>query len=126
MTWKKLTRNLTAEDIGKKVRLRNGHEDVIIEVFIDGEYSIYTETCSYRPNGEYYQYSPHIHSLDIVEIYEEVAEESDVTLKSPLEYYETYSPQTNLTVSIEDGTEVIKGRFKDSSGKEWYVTMERF
>jgi hypothetical protein len=126
MTWKKLTRDLTADDVGKKVRLRNGDEDVITEVFIDEEYSIYTETFSHRPNGEYYQHSPHIHSLDIVEFYEEASEESDVTLKSPLDYYETYSPQTNLTVSIGDGTEVVKGRFKDSSGKEWYVTMERF
>ncbi len=127
MTWKKLTRDLTAYDVGKKVRLRNGDEDVIVDYRIyTTRYPIVTRCHIFTANGSFGLLSGITDVLDIVEIYEEAVEESDVTLNSPLDYYAAYSPQTNLTISIEDGTEVVKGRFKDSSGKKWYVTMERF
>ena len=142
MTWKKLTRDLTAYDVGKKVRLRNGGEDVIEEFDEDRNDYCVVSTCEglYYIDGAFYKGDSN--PIDIVEIYEKASDYFETygdfvqgsfnnTLNERLQgnlanAYNELLDKTNLTISIEDGTEVVKGRFKDSSGKKWYVTMERF
>ena len=58
---------------------------------------------------------------DIVEI-EHVDEYIDVAdiPKKP-----SYDPYSTIQIKIQSGMTVIKGSFRDSSGEEWYVTLDK-
>lgn len=147
----KLERELTKDDVGKKVKLRNGVETSILK---------YDSTIKYYPiivdsegtrttRGIVWCEGSNESGFDIVEI-EASIEDQLPTLTIPQIAMASHGalpgvgvmlgipdtslfadklvvPDTNPTIqiNIHDGMTVIKGKFLDSSGEEWYVTLDK-
>jgi hypothetical protein len=119
----KLDRELTKDDVGKKVKLRNGNEVEILHVDPQIEiWTIDTATNYHRSDGTAALTEGYSHSDDIVEIehVDEYIDVADIPKKSSYDpYYST------IQINIQSGMTVIKGSFKDSNGEEWYVSMDK-
>ncbi len=121
----KLDRELTKDDIGKKVKLRNGEVGTIIKTASFEKYPFVATKGLMTSSGSYWHVDegPQKHKFDIVEIFKEVVtydENYDTAMD-----LEIYSNNPTIQINIQEGMSVIKGNFKDSNGEEWYVTLDK-
>ena len=134
----KLERELTKDDVGKKVKLRKGsictletrsygNPDYPFSVRYDkGVYSV-----TYK--GAFWHDSTQLDPDDIVEI-EEIQLSKGPPPGHDIDYtyinlsevpIPSYKTSPTIQINIQNGMTVIKGRFLDSSGESWYVTLDK-
>lgn len=106
----KLNRNLNENDVGKRVKLRNGDIDEISSFSKDSTYPLHTKHNDvYTKDGKYWN-DLKTHMCDIVEIEEEVQSEDGLSMSSPLiddngcyENIRVTLPQTtSYTIELHD------------------------
>jgi hypothetical protein len=116
----KLDRELTKDDIGKKVKLRNGDVFNIDGMDNDDKYPIHSDNATYTLNGRIVMSNFSDHDIVEIEHVDEYINVADIPKKPSYDpYYST------IQINIQSGMTVIKGSFRDSSGETWYVTLDK-